>query len=474
MAVAQNSTDFQDRNTTINKTNSARVTSQTFAILETSIPEYARKVTTWPNCYWDFTISDAWHLQTAGWTDNAWEKGGIFYAPLTNLVSKKLNDPFFQMTDEIMGVKNDNTGKLLGIQSKVNIGQTICWTPFGALKQQSLDAARKANGQSKFPLNGGNALNTPTFLDALRIILELIFSSKEQKVLITYIDCPTNLFSVNDKVTGEGADTTTAWYVRPDSVTSNWLKDITVWYIDGPTEVTGEEIRYRVKEVGMPFIQIDLDEHAMGFRYPKQARPEGTVGISFLESHDWIIHDLLVYWKSLLFESGSRTFGNVMNAGMYGLLRIYIPFWDGTFVNPDNTVGATRYYIKKIYYWNLMCVDISEIKFSYEDGDGQMIEAEFSVEWITSSNTRLDMAKEKIKDLGVTSNNLSRLADLDALTRSIQDAKAVYLADLEKNKDAVWNQTGQAFKSLQVENPDSDNILGKDSPQPDTEIVSLV
>ncbi|HRT34432.1 MAG TPA: hypothetical protein P5023_08375, partial [Bacteroidales bacterium] len=114
------------------------------------------------------------------------------------------------------------------------------------------------------------------------------------------------------------------------------------------------------------------------------------------------------------------------------------------------------------------------MKFNYEDGDGQMVEAEFSVEWITSSNTRLDMAKKNINKLGVTSNNLARLADLDALTRSIQDAKEEYLANLEQNKDAVWNQTGQAFKSLQVENPNSDGILGKDYPQPDTEIVPPV
>jgi len=468
MAVSQNSTDFQDRNTTINKKNSAGVTSQTFAILETSIPEYARKVTTWPNCYWDFTISDAWHLQAAGWTDDAWEKGGIFYAPLTNLTSMKLNDPFLQINDQLMGVTNDTSGKLLKVEKKLTISGTEMWTPFGALQQQSIDTVKKANVQNKFPIAQSN---TPTFLDALRTIIEKQFKNKKKNILVTYIDCPTSLFYITDKVEEEGI---TAWYVRPDSVTSNWLKDITIWYMNDPTKITGEEIRYRVKEVGMPFIQIDLDEHAMGFRYPKQARPEGTVGISFLESHDWIIHDLLVYWKSLLFESGSRTFGNVMNAGMYGLLRIYIPFWDSTFVNPDNTKGATRYYIKKIYYWNLMCVDISEMKFNYEDGDGQMVEAEFSVEWITSSNTRLDMAKENINKLGVTSNNLARLADLDALTRSIQDAKEEYLANLEQNKDAVWNQTGQAFKSLQVENPNSDSILGKDSPQPDTEIVPPV
>lgn len=458
--------DFQDRNPgTLGARLDNSMTQSAFSILETSIPEYARQLPTWPNCYWDFTVSDAWHLQAGGWAEDAWDKGGVYYAPFVNVEMKTLNQILTE-SNKFQYIGMRRTDNVLNINKKVTIGNKEFWTPIGALTQQAIESVLKQMGNNAWYTQSAG-MHTPSFIEALQILCEAVLNEgkSRKEILVTYIDLQGWIFSVSDKITDNGV---TAWYTRPDDQL-NWLQYVKIYYVQNVTEISGTEIRFRTKELGMPFIQIDLDEHAMGFRYPKQARPEGTVGISFLESHDWIIHDWLVYWKSLLFESGSRTFGNVMTAGMYGLLRIYIPYWNKDAVNKDDTKGATEYYIKRIKYWNLMCVDISEMKLEYEDGGEHMVEAEFSVEWITSSNTRQDMIADKIPDKSVK-QDAKRLTDLDTITQAIQAAKDIYYSELESNKDSVWAQTGQAFKSLQVEDPNSSNTLGQDVTTPDTEV----
>lgn len=462
--VIDETRNFQDRRAT------AGFTTDTFSILETSIPQYARALTTWPDCYWDFTISDAWHMQIGKFSEETWEKGGVFYAPYANIQSITLDKIFSQSS---LGSNSTGIKKLLGFvettDDKGNVSVTVTpkekflekeyWTPVGTLAEQAFRGQLKAastNGTLKVnPASLSEQI--PSFLEALQSICEALMSTERNRCLVTYIQFPSTIFN---RTSSYGDSEVIAWFWRPDSEYTAWAKFVTVWYVSNPMEITGEELRFRTKEIAMPFIQIDLDEHAMGFRYPKQARPEGTVSAKFLESHDWIVHDFLVYWKSLLFESGSRTFGNVMNAGMYGLLRIYIPYWDKNVTNADGSKGATKYFIKRIYYWNLMCVDISEISLGYEEGEALSIETELSVEWITSSNTREAMKTLRLDRQGFVIPDSSIIANIQVLSEQIADAKAAYISSIDQG--TVWQQQGSLGDSG-ITNPQSDSVLQKNS-----------
>jgi len=138
------------------------------------------------------------------------------------------------------------------------------------------------------------------------------------------------------------------------------------------------DIRFLVKTITLPFIQLQAETYNSGHKYLTEYTPEEEFTIEFLETKDFDVMDYLNEWFDSIFDKTWRTFKRG-NHTKNGLLHLQGFKNNAPIINAFNRLAVYET-VKAFDFKNMLILGIDDIDLDYESGEGKKISARFTAD----------------------------------------------------------------------------------------------